>query len=147
MSDLQSIRLDEFIPHAPARVWHALTTSDMLARWLMPNDFRLERGHRFTFQRPPLPNIGFDGRIACEVLDFEPERVLRISWIGGGLDTTVTWRLTPEGTGTRLFLEHAGFDLDNPANVFAFQGMQGGWQAMPGRIAALLAGKPVPVEE
>ena len=87
-----------------------------------------DRGHRFTFATKPIPNAGFDGTIACRVLDIDEERLLRISWGGGGLDTTVTWRLVPEGHGTRLFIEHAGFDLDDPANEFAFRGMGSGWR-------------------
>ena len=37
-----TIRVDEYLPHSVAKVWRALTDSDLLARWLMPNDFKLE---------------------------------------------------------------------------------------------------------
>jgi hypothetical protein len=72
-------------------------------------------------------------------LGFEVERMLRISWGGGGLDTTVTWRLEPEGHGTRLFLEHAGFDLDDPNQWSAIRGMGNGWrsQVFPAMIPLL----------
>ncbi|MGI5207044.1 SRPBCC family protein [Spirillospora sp. CA-108201] len=89
--------MDEFLPHPPAKVWRALTEPDLLARWLMPNDFKAVVGHRFTFTAKPIPVAGFDGTIACGVLDVEEARLLRISRRGGGLDTTVTWRLVPEG--------------------------------------------------
>lgn len=129
MSDERaSIEVDEFLPHPPAKVWRALTEPDLMARWLMPNDFKPVTGHRFTFAADPIPNIDFDGTIDCRVLDIDAERLLRISWNGGGLDTTVTWRLVPEGHGTRLFIEHAGFDLDDPVNAFAFRGMGSGWR-------------------
>ncbi|GGT58508.1 SRPBCC family protein [Actinomadura citrea] len=124
-----SIEVDEFLPHPPAKVWRALTEPDLLARWLMPNDFKAVVGHRFTFTAGPIPAIGFDGSIACRVLDVEDGSLLRISWRGGGLDTTVTWRLAPEGHGTRLFVEHAGFDLDDPVNAHAFRGMGSGWRS------------------
>jgi hypothetical protein len=39
----------------------------------MPNDFKLEVGHRFTFQSVPLPTVKFGGTAYCEVLDFEAE--------------------------------------------------------------------------
>jgi uncharacterized protein YndB with AHSA1/START domain len=42
-------------------VWRALTDSDLLARWLMPNDFRPVPGHRFSFRTTPRPGQGFDG--------------------------------------------------------------------------------------
>jgi uncharacterized protein YndB with AHSA1/START domain len=121
--DGAAIEVDEFLPHPPATVWAALTTSDRLQVWLMPNDFVPEVGHRFTF------DTGSWGITECEVLDIEAERLLRYSWRNGALDTEVVWRLVPEGTGTRLFLEHRGFDLDHPVQRFAYDGMRGGWRS------------------
>jgi uncharacterized protein YndB with AHSA1/START domain len=129
MTDARTIHVDEFLAHAPARVWKALTDPVLLAKWLMPNDFRAVVGHRFTFLTDPRPNVGFDGLVHCEVLAVEPERLLRISWRGGTLDTTVTWTLAPEGRGTRLFLEHDGFDPDDPAQQFSRRIMDGGWRS------------------
>ncbi|MUN36731.1 SRPBCC family protein [Actinomadura litoris] len=123
------IEVEEFLPHPPAKVWRALTDRDLLARWLMPNDFEPVVGHRFTFTTRPIPGAGFDGTIRCRVLDLDEERLLRISWGGGALDTTVTWRLVPEGRGTRLFIRHAGFDMDDPSQAFAFRGMTNGWRS------------------
>ncbi|MEW2353359.1 SRPBCC domain-containing protein [Spirillospora sp. NPDC029432] len=123
-----SIEVEEFLPHPPAKVWRALTDPDLLARWLMPNDFKPVVGHRFTMTTKPMPHLGFDGIIPCEVLELDRERLMRISWQGGTLDTTVTWRLAAEGRGTRLFIEHAGFDLDDPVQAAAFQGMSSGWR-------------------
>ncbi|WSY97044.1 SRPBCC domain-containing protein [Streptomyces sp. NBC_00873] len=54
--------------------------------------------------------------------------------------TTVTWRLHPEGTGTRLFLEHAGLDVDSPLGRAAFHGMGDGWPDVLLRIEPALAG-------
>jgi uncharacterized protein YndB with AHSA1/START domain len=131
MDELTAIRVDEFLPHPPARVWRALTDPRRLARWLMPNDFEPTVGHRFTFRTDPVPGSDFDGVVHCEVLAIEPERLLRISWAGGGngLRTTVTWRLHPEGTGTRLFLDHEGFDPRWPAQQVARRAMGGGWSS------------------
>jgi uncharacterized protein YndB with AHSA1/START domain len=129
VSGARTVRVDEFLPHTPTRVWKALTDPDLLAKWLMPNDFRPVVGHRFTFRTDPRPNVGFDGVIHCEVLAAEPERLLRFTWRGGPLDTTVTWTLAPEGRGTRLFLEHDGFDPDDPAQQFTRQILDGGWRS------------------
>src|SRR5215470_6773811 len=63
-----TIRVEEFLPYPVARVWRALTDAELLARWLMPNDFELELGHRFMFRTAPMPAVGFDGVIHCEVL-------------------------------------------------------------------------------
>jgi uncharacterized protein YndB with AHSA1/START domain len=129
MTDPRTIRVDEFLTHPPARVWRALTDPVLLAKWLMPNDFRPKVGHRFTFLTDPRPNVGFDGVVQCEVLVVEPERLLRISWCGGSLDSTVTWTLAAEGRGTRLFLEHDGFDPDDPTQQFSRRIMDGGWRS------------------
>jgi uncharacterized protein YndB with AHSA1/START domain len=124
----QTIVTEYELPHAPEKVWRALTEPELIARWLMVNDLRPIVGHRFTFKAQPLP--GWDGVVQCEVLAVEPLRRLSYSWRGGSdetsrLDTVVTWTLTPTATGTRLLLEHAGF---LPANAFAFEGLGKGWR-------------------
>ena len=130
-----SIHVDELLGHPPAVVWRALTEPDLLARWLMPNDFAPVAGHEFTFRAVPLPDAGFDGVVRCRVLDVEPARLLRIRWRGGRLDTTVTWRLVPEGRGTRLLLDHEGFDPDDEIQRRALRGFGGGWR---GHVVARL---------
>lgn len=141
MSDPRTIHVDGFLAHPPARVWHALTDPAMLAKWLMPNDFRPVVGHEFTFRTQPRPAQGFDGVVHCQVLAIEPERLLRISWRGGTLDTTVTWTLVPEGRGTRLFVEHAGFDPDDTGQQLTRRLLGGGWRSkvLPAIHAALSA--------
>jgi uncharacterized protein YndB with AHSA1/START domain len=60
------------------------------------------------------------------------------SFAPGTLDSTITWRLSPESSGTRLYLEHAGFDLESPLGKMAYEGMGGGWPAVLERIAPAL---------
>jgi uncharacterized protein YndB with AHSA1/START domain len=99
-----TIRFDEFLPHPVPKVWRALTDPDLLARWLMPKDFKLELGHRFTFRTEPMPSVGFDGNIHCEVLAIEPQHMLLLAWRGGaGLDSRLSWRIEPEGDGPDSF--------------------------------------------
>ncbi|MEM9381050.1 MAG: SRPBCC domain-containing protein [Planctomycetota bacterium] len=101
------VRVERTYPHPPEHVWRALTEPELLARWLMPNDFEPRVGHRFTFRTDPGP--GFDGIVRCEVLELvEPERLV-LSWRGGPLDTRVQFELRPEGASTRLIMEHTGF--------------------------------------
>jgi uncharacterized protein YndB with AHSA1/START domain len=143
MTDPRTIHVDEFLAHSPKRVWRALTDPALLARWLMPNDFQPVIGHEFTFSTVPRPNVGFDGIVHCRVLAIESERLLRIGWCGGTLDTTVTWTLVAEGKGTRLFLEHDGFDPDDPAQQFARRTMGGGWSShIPRALKGVLADLP-----
>jgi uncharacterized protein YndB with AHSA1/START domain len=103
----RSVHIEMLYDQAPETVWAALTTREAIAIWLMPNDFHLRIGHRFQFKTKPAP--GFDGIVHCEVLEIIPLRKLVYSWVGGGVDTRVTWQLAPEGTGTRLTLDHEGF--------------------------------------
>ncbi len=137
--DLHSIKLDEFLPHPPEKVWRALTEPEMIGRWLMPNDFKLEVGHRFTFQGTPIPAAGFGGTGHSEVLAFEEGRMLRIAWRAAPedpstLNSTVTFTLEREGSGTRLFLVHDGFDTDDPYQLASRRMLGGGW---PGVIRHL----------
>jgi uncharacterized protein YndB with AHSA1/START domain len=92
---------------APEQVWAALTNSDALATWLMPNNFKPQVGHRFQFRTKPAP--GFDGIVHCEVLEVVPPERLVYTWVGGGVDTRLIWTLTALPEGTRLRLDHVGF--------------------------------------
>ena len=95
-------------PYPVNRVWEALTSSDALAAWLMPNDFKPVAGHRFTFRTKPRP--GFDGIVRCEVLELDPPRRMVWAWAGGNIDTTVTFTLEETaGAGTRLRMHQVGF--------------------------------------
>jgi uncharacterized protein YndB with AHSA1/START domain len=95
-------------PHTVDRVWEALTSSEALAAWLMPNDFKPVVGHRFTFRTKPRP--GFDGIVRCEVLELDPPRRMVWAWAGGNIDTTVTFTLEETaGAGTRLRMHQVGF--------------------------------------
>lgn len=95
-------------PHPVERVWDALTSSQALAAWLMPNDFEPVAGHRFTFRTKPAP--GFDGIVHCEVLELDPPKRMVWSWTGGNIDTTVTFTLEAGGqSGTTLRMRQVGF--------------------------------------
>ena len=95
-------------PHPVDRVWAARTSSEALAAWLMPNDFRPAVGRRFTFRTRPAP--GFDGIVRCEVLELDPPKRMVWSWAGGQIDTTVTFTLEETAAAqTRLRLHQVGF--------------------------------------
>lgn len=107
------LRVEEFLPCPEESVWRALTDPDLIARWLMPNEFRLEAGHRFAIDSDPVRRCGLGGAGYCEVLDFDEGMMLRIAWAAAqetlsGLDSTVTFTVAPEGSGTRLIIEHDG---------------------------------------
>lgn len=102
-----TLRNDRTYPHPRACVWRALTDPEQLALWLMPNDFQPIVGHRFTFRTDPGP--GFDGIVRCEVLELAPEERMVLSWVGGPIDTRVSFTLSDAPGGCRLVVEQTGF--------------------------------------
>ncbi len=106
----KQIQLEREYPFSPQKVWQAIATQEALSQWLMPNDFKLELGHTFTFKAPK--QLGFDGSVTCKVIDFEVNKRLVYTWQGGPLkkSTTVLWELSPLDNGTKLRLTHSGFE-------------------------------------
>ena len=81
MRETHAITVEKVLPCPPEPIWQALTTSELIARWLMPNDFTAVVGHRFNFRTRPMGT--WDGVVYCEVLACEPPHLLRYSWKGG----------------------------------------------------------------
>ena len=136
-----TIRRELLFPQSPEQVWRAIADSASLAEWMFPNDFEPRLGHRFTFQVPPNPKVNFDGlTVHCEVLQCDPPNQLAFSWSAGGLvDTRVSFRLEPDGEGTRVFFEHSGFDVTQPWGKQALGGAKVGWSGMFERLAVVAA--------
>jgi uncharacterized protein YndB with AHSA1/START domain len=143
----KTIQREILIPQPREQVWRALTDSVTLAEWMFPNDFEPRVGHRFTFRVPPNPKVNFEGLIVrCEVLECEPPRAndggrLAFSWSAGGPveNTQVSYRLEPDGNGTRLLFEHSGFDVSQPFGEHAFKGAEYGWAKMFKQLATVVA--------
>jgi uncharacterized protein YndB with AHSA1/START domain len=146
-SDTQDIVVDEVFPQAPETIWKALTTGELIARWLMPTTgFEPVQGKRFTLQTKPAG--AWDGVIHCQVLEAMPNQRLVYAWKGGHegnvgygsrLDTVVTWILSRVESGTRLRLVHSGFVL--PKNDTAFKSMSEGWKKVVPSIGDIAEGQ------
>ena len=145
--DTRQIVVEKIFAHAPEKVWTALTTAELMGRWLrMPNKgFAPVKGNRFTYQTTPAGS--WDGVIHCEVLEVKPNERLVYSWKGGHdanvgygapLDTVVTFTLAKVEEGTRLSLVHSGFVL--PRTETAFKGMGDGWQKVVPTIGEIAGG-------
>ena len=126
----QSVILEREFAHPPQKVWRALTEPHLMAEWLMKNDFRPVRGHRFGFHAEW-------GSVTCEVLEIEPATSLSYTWGDHELKTVVTWTLTPRGAGTLLRMEQTGFRHDQPTRYF--HGAKAGWPRFLDALEALLA--------
>jgi len=145
-SDVQSIVVEDVLPHAPETIWKALTTGELMARWLMaPTGFAAVKGNRFTYKTTP--GGAWDGTIHCEVLEVIPNQRFVYSWKGGHpdnvgygapLDTVVTFTLAKADGGTRLRLVHSGFV--RPKNDSAYKGMSDGWKKVV-RTLGTIAGE------
>ena len=124
------IRHSWFFNQSPEQVWEYLTRAELIAQWLMKNNFEPVVGHQFQFNTGPIPSLGLDGIFHCRVLEIVPFSKLAYSWKGGSgngvttLDTIVTWTLMPKDHGTALNLIHSGFKEENAA---IFTGMYNGW--------------------
>jgi|SRR6185437_15979601 len=120
------------LAHSPEKVWDYLTKPELIAQWLMQNDFKPVVGHKFQFTTKPVVKFGFDGNVYCEVLEVAPFKRLSYSWKGGPgngkitLDSVVVWTLTATENGTELKMEHKGFK--GMKNFIGYLFMKEGWR-------------------
>jgi uncharacterized protein YndB with AHSA1/START domain len=127
--------IEKEMPYPPEKIWRALTEGPLIKEWLMDNDFQPVMGHSFQFRSTPVPN--WDGIINSQVLAVEPNKKLSYSWGTLGLESVVTFTLTPTDAGTHVRMEHAGFRPDQEA---AYKGAQYGWQRFIGNLEQVVAG-------
>jgi uncharacterized protein YndB with AHSA1/START domain len=131
----RTIRRELRFAQSPEAVWRSLTDSASLAAWMYPNDFEPRVGHRFTFRVPPKPRLESGLIVRCEVLECVPPTALAFTWVVDDfLDTRVSYRLEPDGTGTRVLFEHTGFEQEA-----ALGGAEFGWKLMHDELANTLA--------
>jgi uncharacterized protein YndB with AHSA1/START domain len=119
-----------FYNQSPEEIWLYLTDADLIAQWIMPNDFKLLLGHEFTFRTNPIPSLDLDGIMHCTILEIVPFKKLVYTWKAGPgnnvitLDTLVEWTLEKKDNGTELHLLHTGFKAEN---ISILTGMTDGW--------------------
>jgi uncharacterized protein YndB with AHSA1/START domain len=130
-----TIRRELKFAQSPETVWRALADSAALAEWMYPNDFEPRTGHRFTFRVPPKPELEHGLIVRCEVIKCVAPRELVFTWVVDEfLNTLVSYRLEPDGSGTRVLFEHSGFQEEG-----AQAGAEYGWNSMHGKLTKVLA--------
>lgn len=113
-----SVIVERQIPFPPEKIWRALTQPHLIEEWLMKSDFKPAVDHRFSFRADW-------GSVDCQVMAIEAGKTLSYTWAAHGLDSVVTWTLTPADSGTLLRMEQSGF---RPDQKQAFHGARFGWQ-------------------
>ncbi|MFA7414690.1 MAG: SRPBCC domain-containing protein [Rhizobium sp.] len=124
-----SVVVERELPHAPEKIWRALTQPQLIEEWLMKNDFKPAIGHAFTLKADW-------GAVECTVRTVEPNRSLSYTWDAKPLESIVTWTLTPTAKGTMLRMEQTGFRHDQP---MFYGGAKQGWPRFLDSLEEVLA--------
>jgi uncharacterized protein YndB with AHSA1/START domain len=128
-TETRSVVVEREISHPPEKIWRALTQPHLIEEWLMKNDFKPVVGQNFKLRADW-------GAVDCQVQTVEPNKTLSYTWAAYGLESVVTWTLTPAGTGTHLRMEQSGF---RPDQQQAFHGARHGWQQFFANLEQVLA--------
>ena len=128
-TEMLSVVVEREVPYSPEKIWRALTQPHLIEEWLMKIDFKPVEDHRFNLR-------GDWGAVDCQVLEVERNKTLSYTWAAMGLDSVVTWTLTPTRTGTHLRMEQSGF---RPDQQRAYQGAKYGWQKFFANLEQVLA--------
>ena len=129
VADTRSVIVEREVPYPPEKIWRALTQPHLIEEWLMKSDFEPTVDRRFAFRADW-------GSVDCRVLEVDPHKTLSYSWAAYGLESIVTWTLTPTSAGTHLRMEQAGFRQDQEQ---AFRGAKHGWRQFLAKLEQTLA--------
>jgi uncharacterized protein YndB with AHSA1/START domain len=129
-------------PHAPEKVWAAITDPAQLKQWFMASSARADGRVAGTYDTVAGPaQIRAHGRIVV----WDPPRVYEHEWITEaraeipqGEESFVRWELTPVDGDTLLTLEHRRLTRGTAV------GFAPGWHSFLDRLAAQLDGQPLP---
>ncbi|MDQ6418759.1 SRPBCC domain-containing protein [Paenibacillus sp. LHD-117] len=129
--------VQEVVIGAPVnKVWEAVSTSEGIAAWFMPNDFQAELGNVFHVDAGPF------GKSRCEVVELDPPKRLAFKW---DKDWTVTFQLEEVEGGTKFTLTHGGWDEDTATafgekHAIVRERMAGGWVGIVKKLVEYVQG-------
>ena len=118
------------------KVWHAVSTSEGLSAWFMPNDLQAEVGYEFQL------NAGPFGLSPCKVTEVDPPNKLAFEW---GKDWVLTFELAEKDGRTELTLIHSGWTVDNAtefgeAHPVVCERMDNGWSGIVRKLGEYVEG-------
>lgn len=96
------------------KVWNAVSTSEGIAKWFMPNDFQPELGYEFHLQSPFGPS-------PCKVTELDPPTKLSFTWDNDGW--FVSFILKEVDAKTEFTLIHGGWK--SPDDIIGKAGEKG----------------------
>ncbi|WP_225434247.1 SRPBCC family protein [Peribacillus tepidiphilus] len=106
LETLQDIKQTVIFDAPIHKVWNAVSTSEGIASWFMPNDFESKVGHEFHLQSPFGPS-------PCKVLEIDEPNRLSFSWDTEGW--IVSFILRELGDKTEFTFIHSGWK--NPDTI------------------------------
>jgi uncharacterized protein YndB with AHSA1/START domain len=122
---LQDIKQTVIFDAPIQKVWDTVSTSEGIASWFMPNDFKLEVGHEFHLQSPFGPS-------PCKVTAIDPPTHLSFTWDTEGW--FVSFTLKELDDKTEFTLVHGGWKQPeemlpkaNEKSEVIRDRMSGGW--------------------
>jgi uncharacterized protein YndB with AHSA1/START domain len=133
MTETRTVIVEREFSQSPEKLWRALTQPHLITEWLMKNNFEPAEGHEFKLH---VETPQWSGIIDCKVLAIEPQNKLSYTWSSMGLDTVVTFTLTPTNSGVHLRMEQSGFPMDREQN---FRGATWGWNNFLGKLEQVVA--------
>lgn len=107
---MTSIRKEISVNTPLEAVWRHLVDPELLAAWLMRNNFSGQVGAPFEFRTRPTKEWG--GVIRCRLVKREPAGKVIFTWDAGGEEgeTLVSIDLFEESGGTQIRLIHSNFE-------------------------------------
>lgn len=122
------------INQTPQKVWKALTQPERMKEWYFNiSHFEAKEGEIFDFIVTITDEDGeHDFRHLFKIVEVIPNKKLVHTWEYPGYSSgtsTLTWKLSPEGTSTKVVLSHEGVKniADENSRYFSEASFNRGW--------------------
>ncbi|KKO51769.1 SRPBCC family protein [Paenibacillus sp. DMB20] len=124
---LQEVRQTIVVKAPIDKVWKAVSTSEGIAAWWMPNDLKPVLGQKFTLF------TGQYGDSPCQVTELDPPYRLGFDW---DEDWHVVFELKEMGEETEFTVIHSGWKTEKHSKIRGI--MEQGWAQITVRLASYI---------